>query len=300
MDEPAAGQTPAQVVARASMASVYQASVWAQACLPYRDPGPGKVWYRLNNGGKLTLTPGEDRVDLASLRTGTRTGAVGALPYGVIARKVLIYFATELRRTGDRAIVLPGSLREFLTDVLGVQYGGRNAALVKEQLRRIEAMSMSLLQEGPDEGSTTRLYWRVVEAAHSAGAFGLADTNRDSGAATIILDERYAEHVLASSIPLDQAMLEHLNEAMALDIYLWLTYRRAAGRDVRVSWDDLMLQFGSATTAVIEFRRLFRKHLVKIQAAWPELDVETDRRGVTIARGPAHVAQRRRKHLPAA
>ena len=67
-----------------------------------------------------------------------RTGKGGwiGVPYGSVARLILLYLQTEAIRTGDPEVGLGRSMHAWLAR-MGISGGGKNYRLVSEQARRI-------------------------------------------------------------------------------------------------------------------------------------------------------------------
>ena len=68
----------------------YQARLWAQVSLPYRDPGAISKWVRTNGSLRLVVRPGEITQKDGSIHDG--------YPYGVVPRLLLTWMATEAVR----------------------------------------------------------------------------------------------------------------------------------------------------------------------------------------------------------
>ncbi len=95
-------------------------------------------------------------------------------------------------------------------------------------------------------------------------------------------------------VPVDLRVMDALSPSpMAMDIYVWLTYRVVKARHVStLPWQMLMKQFGSADgTEVRTFRRHFVRALKQVMevSGWhPSISVD-DRDGLTIYPGKGHV-----------
>ena len=79
-----------------------------------------------------------------------RTGKGGwiGVPYGSVARLILLYLQTEAIRTGDPEVGLGRSMHAWLAR-MGISGGGKNYRLVSEQARRISACRLTFLTEIP-------------------------------------------------------------------------------------------------------------------------------------------------------
>jgi len=79
-----------------------------------------------------------------------RTGKGGwiGVPYGSMARLILLYLQTEAVRTGNPEVELGRSMHAWLSR-MGISAGGKNYKLVGEQARRISACRLTFLTEIP-------------------------------------------------------------------------------------------------------------------------------------------------------
>ena len=86
----------------------YIYSGWCQTALPHRRPPDNStIWKLETDSMTLLVEPG-----VRMLQTG-EPAHVG-VPFGAIARLILIYLQSEALRTGSRDVELGGSLRAFL------------------------------------------------------------------------------------------------------------------------------------------------------------------------------------------
>ncbi len=64
---------------------------------------------------------------------------------------------------------------------------------------------------------------------------------------TVMLSERFFNEITETPVPIDLRALKALKQSpMALDVYLWLTYRMSyVNKRTRIPWCALQIQFGS-------------------------------------------------------
>ena len=112
----------------------YQARLWAQVSLPYRDPGTIPEWVRRNGSLELVVNPGVIR-----RKDGTRERLY---PYGIVPRLLLTWMATETVRLGERELSLGPSLAAFMREIGFAQTGGARVRRLQEQVQRLASSSM--------------------------------------------------------------------------------------------------------------------------------------------------------------
>ena len=98
-------------------------SGWCQTALPHRRPPDNSTIWKLETESMTLLVEPGVRV----LPSG-EPAHVG-VPFGAIARLILIYLQSEALRTGSRDVELGGSLRAFLKRLGRSRWAARRAAL---------------------------------------------------------------------------------------------------------------------------------------------------------------------------
>ncbi len=247
-------------------------SAWCLVALPHRRLLPDAEWRVENGPAVLLIEPGR------LLRPG-RPDEFAGVPYGAIARLILIFLQREAVRTGSRAVELGGSMRRWL-GMLGVSVGGKTMALVREQTRRISTCRFTLQMRVSGSAVVVKNAAFVDEAV----LFDINDADDHQPALfpeCVRLSETFYNQLREHPVPLDEAALRQLRRSsMALDTYLWLAYRlRGLRGPTRVSWSALRQQFGGGGYEQIKtFRQQFREALEMALAVYPD----AARRGVRL------------------
>lgn len=260
-----------------------------QANMPHSDPKTD-VWIRQN--GDFTLTIQSDvEVDL---KTG-KTKPTG-IPYGTIPRLVLIYLCSEAIRTKSRTISLGDNLTSFLGELGMRNQGGKRGDITrfKEQMRRLVS-------------SRIKFQYRTDshEAAFNATIvkkyfFFWDEKNPDQSTlfrSEITLDADFFEEIIKSKVPLHlKAVAALKNNALGLDLYMWLTYRQSRlTKAAFIKWSDLMQQVGSDYAKVNDFQKKAKNVLFEIQALWKDFTFETKRGGFIIYPSGPHIPMSEKK-----
>lgn len=282
----------------------YTPSLFAQLCLPYRNPGDVGRWVRTNGLMTLTVRPGE----WFDPKTGE--DKVG-YPYGVLPRLIVLWMATEAKRTGRRELVLGPSLTAFMGKLIigrdpgrpsRSRGGGPTGSLTRmgDQLRRMLTATVTI-RDRRDLGGVTE---------HRSAVFSFASESRlwwsqDAGAAdrplwesTVTLSEPFFEAIASGAIPLPTGALVDLrartSSPLALDIYVWLAHRlhRVKGSTPPIAWSDLAVQFGGDYTHVRQFRAQFLKELAQVLAVYRAARVDPGPKGLVLRHSPSPVPPR--------
>ncbi|MBV8092195.1 MAG: plasmid replication initiator [Acetobacteraceae bacterium] len=250
-------------------------SGWCQTGLPHRKPvTESLVWKVQTDALTLLVEPG--------FRVGT-TGAptpVG-VPYGAIARLILIYLQSEALRTGSREVELGGSLRAFLKR-LSSSIGGKTAKIVKDQADRLSRCRLTF--HSTRNGVGLLVNQNIVDCAMFVESDSLEDGQGSLFVEKARLSEVFFQQLTHHAVPLDEAAIRHIrNSSMALDVYCWLAYRLHALRGPKhLTWAALAGQFGMGIKQRKHFRAAFTESLSLALAVYPDARVDLAPDGIVL------------------
>ena len=228
------------------------------ATMPHSEP-EGTYFERTN--GNYTL----------SMQANEKVG----LPYGPIPRLLFAWITTESVRTKKRTLYLGKSLSEFMRQLDIAPTGGKRGTItsLKEQMDRLFSTMISCTYSDADRKAamqmvlvdTIDLWWTPKEPFQ----MGLSES-------TITLSERFFEEITRSPVVFYMEALKALRKSpMALDIYMWLTYKNSYSKNhVVISWESLQLQFGAGypedARGKADFKRKFKDALKKVSIVYGE------------------------------
>lgn len=254
----------------------FMARAMVQATLPHKK-AEGNEFSRTN--GAFTL----------SLMAPSQVG----LPYGSIPRLLLSWITTEAVQTKSRDLELGDSLSAFMRELDLMPTGGRWGSItrLKDQMKRLFSSSITLTY---DDGQT----W-ALESVRPVDSARLWWSPKDPEQAalwksTITLGDRFYEEIIRSPVPIDMRALKALKKSpLALDIYLWLTYRMFyLKKPTTIQWAGLMGQFGAGYAQVRQFKAAFLRELRKVQVVYPEVKLEEAPRGLMLLPSKPHIKGR--------
>jgi hypothetical protein len=107
---------------------------FAMTALPHKRISEA-VWERDSDRVKLLVESGLD----------AKKQPIG-VPYGSIARMILLYLQTQAVRTRSREVELGTSMNAWLT-AMGIPVGGKTYQIVREQSRRISRCRLTFFAE---------------------------------------------------------------------------------------------------------------------------------------------------------
>lgn len=253
---------------------------FALTALPHRRIEETE-WVREAAGLTLRVESGRDE-----------RGEVVGVPYGSIARMILLYLQTEAVRTRSREVELGRNMNRWLT-AMGVNNGGKGYTLVREQSWRLSLCRLTFFASS-DEGMqiTNGSFVRNAILPHRP------DPERTQSVGwreRVTLDEAFYDSLLEHPLPVREAAIRGLaHRSMAIDIYVWLAYRLwQLKKPKRIPWPAFYGQFGAGFTRLRAFRQHVREPLALALAAYPEAKVEVDDGGLTLFPSPSPVPERR-------
>jgi hypothetical protein len=250
---------------------------FAMTALPHRAT-PETVWERQSGDVKLLLESG---------RT-SATEPVG-LPYGSVARMILLYLQTEAVRTRSRDVELGRSMNTWLNS-MGMGNGGHNYSLVREQSRRLSLCRLTFLRVSGKQTFVTN-----GSFVHDA-ILPNEDTDDNQlqfWRPCVRLDEGFYKSLIEHPLPVREAAIRSLgHRSMAIDIYLWLAYRlHILERPIKLTWHNLAHQFGSGFADIKNFKKKFKEPLALALAAYPDAKVQLENGGVVLHPSPPPIEQ---------
>jgi hypothetical protein len=259
----------------------YMYSGWCQTALPHRRPAENAaIWKLETDSMTLLVEPG------VRVTPGGEPVHVG-VPFGAVARLILIYLQSEALRTGSRDVELGGSLRAFLGR-LGISVGGKTSRIVREQAERISRCRLTF--HAARKGGSVLVNQNIVDVAM------FVDGSDENGQGSLFvetarLSELFFQQLKQHAVPLDEVAIRHIrNSSMALDVYCWLAYRlHSLTSDKPISWAALAGQFGAGIKLRKHFKAAFTESLGLALAVYRDARVDVAPNGLLLKPSPPPV-----------
>jgi hypothetical protein len=269
-----------QVLTDEEAAPGYVHAGFAMTALPHKRIDASE-WVR--DGADIRL-----RIESGKSHDGTVVG----IPFGYVARLILLYLQTEAIKTRSREVELGRSMHSWLK-AMGLNSGGKGYEAVREQSRRLSLCRLTFYRLG--EAGEAVLNGGFVREAILPG--------RDTGSQlslwreTVLLDEVFYESLIRHPLPVRETAIRTLSgRSMAIDLYIWLAYRlHHLTRPTRVPWPALYRQFGAGFAQPRQFRAHAREALALALSAYPEAQVRVDDEAVMLMPSPAPIPERLRQ-----
>jgi hypothetical protein len=253
-----------------------------QCSFPHADPGDATSFTRRNGWLELTLST-------ARAQTG--------LPYGVPARLLTIYCASEAVRQQSPEIYLGRSVHEFLRLLdVPITRGERGSLRTyANQLLRLIHCAISIDENIRDAGGRAGLHIRQALFVQEARLWWDEAEGIGQGSSMVLSPVLY-DSIIERSAPLSTRAIRQLRKSpMDLDVYAWLVHRLfTLNRPSSMSWEQLSGQFGHSYGAIRYFRRFFGESVQRVLKVYPEARLKWTDRGLLLLPSRPHVESRPR------
>ena len=260
-------------------------SGWCMLGLPYRRPTGERdqIW-------RITTDYADITVQSGTIKRDTGSTEFAGVPYGSYARMSLIALQSEALEQGSRDIELGSTAYDTLRR-LGLPDGGKVADLALAQLEKLARCHISFRIGTELRG--LEINERMVEA------FVYDTDGRRPFIRKLRLSAAYYEGLRRHPVIIDRDAVQRIrNSPVALDIYLWLSYRLPAlEKETPISWSALYKQFGTGIGVPRFFKRPFAENLELARSIYPAANFILTPTGVILRPSPPPLPQRA---LPAA
>ncbi|WP_369930415.1 replication protein RepA [Xanthomonas sp. NCPPB 2632] len=195
------------------------------------------------------------------------------LPYGKIPRVITAFLCTQAKlqakTTNDRRIYLGRSQAEFAKKLGLSSTGGERGGLtrLKDQCTRLFTSKITLIRK-----TDVSDRFKNVIIADEGELWGLNNAEAPSlWKSWIELSEKFYTECIEHAVPIKMDIINALRSPMAIDIYIWLTYRFNFIRTpTHITWKQLSDQFGADYSEQKNFSGNFKKHLRAVHALYPD------------------------------
>jgi hypothetical protein len=241
---------------------------FAMTSLPHKRIADA-FWKRQGNRTTLLVESGRDR-----------QGDLIGVPYGSIARLILLYLQTEAVRTGNPEVELGRSMKAWMTR-MSLSAGGKTYQLVSEQARRISGCRLTFFTDL----TTAELRSNGAFVQSSISLSGLADESQPTlWQDRVRLDDGFWRSLREHPVPVREEALKAIGtRSFAIDVYIWLAYRlHALSRPTPVSWPAVHAQFGAGFRLVRQLKPTFVEALQMALAVYPEARVNIEDQGLVL------------------
>ena len=262
----------------------YLARELVQCGMPLTRPSDGQLVLQRKQGNvTVTYASGVD----------PKTGKHIGLPYGPIARLLLVWINTEAMTQRSRRIQVTGNLTQFMKDV-GLQYRSGEKGTTKtlrEQIRRVLLAQISFYSEEED-GAHEKFKMMQISGEYDIWWSYKEPDQTSIFESWIELGDKFYEAIIQGPVPLRLEHLKALRKSpLAIDFYIWASYRiytlnQSKTRSLFLPLPILQRQLGSSFNRKIDFQRAMAGAIQKVKTVFPHLDCDLDKDGLTLRSGP--------------
>jgi hypothetical protein len=258
---------------------------FAMTSLPHKRIEEG-FWKREGHRTTLLVESGRNR-----------KGALIGVPYGSIARLILLYLQTEAIRTSSPEVELGRSMKSWMGR-MSLTTGGKTYQLVTEQARRISACRLTFFADR-ENGAEARHNGAFVQDAISLSGTVGDDSQPSLWQDRVRLDPGFWRSLKEHPVPVREEAIKAIGaRSLAIDVYIWLAYRlHSLSKTTPVSWAAIHAQFGAGFRLVRQIKPTFTEALQLALAVYPEARVDVEKGGIVLHPSPPAVPKAEARRL---
>lgn len=216
------------------------------------------------------------------------------LPYGTLPRLLLTWVCTEVAQKRERVLSLGNNLASYLAELGLHNTGGKRGDItrLKHAMTTLFSSVISCHYEGKDSFVlqnvllADKVDWWTPQNPEEAGQWQ----------SSLMLSEPFFKECIEHVLPFDMRAVRGLRQSpLALDIYVWLTYRMSyLSKRTTIPWVALAGQFGSGYAmteqGLRDFKRAFLRELKHVLVIYPQAKISDSVNGLVLYPSPPHVA----------
>lgn len=216
------------------------------------------------------------------------------LPYGTLPRLLLTWVCTEVAQKRERVLSLGNNLASYLAELGLHNTGGKRGDItrLKHAMTTLFSSVISCHYDGKDAFAlqnvllADKVDWWTPQNPEEAGQWQ----------SSLLLSEPFFKECIEHVLPFDMRAVRGLRQSpLALDIYVWLTYRMSyLSKRTTIPWVALAGQFGSGYAmteqGLRDFKRAFLRELKHVLVIYPKAKVSDGVNGLVMYPSPPHVA----------
>jgi len=213
------------------------------------------------------------------------------LPYGTMARFLLLWINSEAFKQKSRRIQITSHLYEFLRELdIPIITGKRGSThTLRNQINRLLRSQIAFVNESGERDSFALM---PISGKYDIW-WNYHNPQQDSFFESWIeLGEDFYQSIVNSPVPI---LLHHIKQLrgspLAIDFYVWVSYRlfllgRKRGAVLRLPVPVLKAQLGSSFTRSRDFVPHMNEAIDKVKAVFPHLQCSLTNNGFTLHSGP--------------
>lgn len=218
------------------------------------------------------------------------------LPYGKLPRIITVFLCTEAKRTKEPVIHLGRSFNDFAKKLGLSTGGGKRGDLTRlnDQAKRTFTSRITLVGT-PD----SKFGWRDVSLTEEGMLLWDPHNPKERAPweSKLTLSNKFFIDCINHSVPIDLRVLHKLRSTLAIDIYIWMSYRyNSLSKSTPISWRQLKSQFGADYAendqGLRSFIYNFKAQLRKVTSVYRTAKFSVDQHTLTLHPSSPHILPR--------
>lgn len=212
------------------------------------------------------------------------------LPYGIVARRLLVYLVSYAIRNKTNIIPVV-SIRDLLRE-LRMDTSGHNNVLVHDMLKRLAGSTLFITGNDKEGEELNINRCGIIETVSINKSKKLNSGNH------VILDPKFYELSCISASPIDNRVTEQLTAPLEFDLYVFLLARLISVKKLtRIKWDDFIGQFGSSNKTVKSAKQEIKAAIEHVKMIQPKMKVSYDNDMVMLKPSVSAIKTRKGRHV---
>lgn len=212
------------------------------------------------------------------------------LPYGIIARRLLVYLVSYAIK--HKTNVIPIISISDLIKKIGMLVNGRHTFRVYDMLKRL-AGSTLFITGNDKEGEEINI--------NRCGIIETVSINTEPKLNTgnhVTLDPKFYELSCISASPIDNRVIEQLVAPLEFDLYVFLLARlMSVKKPTRIKWEDFIGQFGSSNKTIKSAKQEIKAAIERVKIIQPKMKVSYDNDIVILKPSVSAIKTRKGKYV---
>jgi hypothetical protein len=210
------------------------------------------------------------------------------LPYGSLARLILLYISKCAVKKHSRKIIL-GCRSEILKKI-GKKINGENYSKLMQQIKSISVLRMQIGVRYEKINFSEMNSFEFIE--YFSENKNKKCFNGKFFPSEIILSENYYNSLINHAVPLNEMdILSISSSSLAIDVYMWLAYRLyRVEKSIFFSWEKILQHFAPEYKDKKDFRKKFITALSHVRQVYPAAQVDVIRGGIVLHQSPPPIS----------
>jgi hypothetical protein len=211
------------------------------------------------------------------------------IPYGVAPRLMLVYIMSLAKKYKIKKIPLGRSMNAFMR-AMGVTPVSGKEGNIKAYTDQLLKLSTTLITVESSTQADSESHISIKNTLLFDEVDLWFTDGFENAEAYVVINDRLFQALLVSAVPLSLNAIKKLKSSpLALDIYMFITYRSNKPTNRPIPWRGIRDQFGSGQKCITNFKTRFLVALAKVKEVYPECNAVEGKGGLLLNGSRPHI-----------